>query len=134
MSTRHLFFFGSCLFQLFEDLIRTHAACQQLLQHSLCFSLLSFFSSLSICLCLLCFQGCYFFFGLLQSRLLLFQSVPLLFNRFLDGCDLGVQRRNRLLLLCDLGYVDFPSPGSPCSSVIFPIAIKGYHSHRTSVD
>ena len=122
------------LFQFSEDFIGTHTLGKQFLQNGFRFCFLCFFCSLSICLCLLCFQGCYFFFGLLQSRLLLFQSVLLLFNRFLDGCDLGVQRRNRLLLLCDLGYVDFPSPGSPCSSVIFPIAIKGYHSHRTSVD
>nr|DAZ17732.1 MAG TPA: hypothetical protein [Caudoviricetes sp.] len=30
--------------------------------------------------------------------------------------------------------MDFPSPGSPCNNVIFPIAINGYHNHRTSVD
>lgn len=53
------------LFQFFEDFVRTHAAGQQLLQHSLCFGLLSFFSGLSICLCLLRFQRCHFFFGLL---------------------------------------------------------------------
>ena len=99
MSTRPI------LFQFFEDFIRTHAAGQQLLQHSLCFGLLRLFSGLSICLCLLRFQGCHFFFGLLQSSLLLFQCVLLLFNRFLDGCDLGIQRRNSLLLLCDLGMV-----------------------------
>ena len=50
MSTR------SILFQFFENLICAHAACQQLLQHSLRFSLLCFFCSLGICLCLLCFQ------------------------------------------------------------------------------
>lgn len=51
------FFLGSCLFQFFEDLVRTHPACQQILQHSLCFGLLSFFSGLSIRLRLLSFQG-----------------------------------------------------------------------------
>ena len=61
------------LFQFFEDLIRTHAACQQFLQHTLGFSLLSFFSDLCIYLCLLHFQRCHFFFGLLQSNFLLFQ-------------------------------------------------------------
>lgn len=51
------FFLGSCLFQLFQNLVRTHAARQQLLQYSLCFGLLSFFSGLSIRLRLLRFQG-----------------------------------------------------------------------------
>ena len=69
------------LFQFFEDLVRTHAAGQQLLQHSLCFGLL------------------------------LFQCVLLLFNRFLDGCDLGIQRRNSLLLLYDLGCIVFGDIG-----------------------
>ena len=45
LSTRHFFVLGSCLFQFFEDLVRTHPACQQLLQHNLCFSLLCFFAS-----------------------------------------------------------------------------------------
>ena len=44
LSTRHLFFLGSCLSQFFKNLVRAHATCQQLLQHSLCFGLLSFFS------------------------------------------------------------------------------------------
>ena len=105
LSTRHFFVLGSCLFQFFEDLVRTHPACQQLLQHNLCFSLLCFFSGPSICLCLLRFQGCHFFFGLLQSSLLLFQCILLLLNRFLDGCDFRIQRRNSLLLLHNLGYV-----------------------------
>lgn len=74
------------LFQFFEDFIHTHAAGQQLLQHSLCF-------------------------GLLQSSLLLFQCVLLLFNRFLDRCDLGIQRRNSLLLLYDLGCIVFGDIG-----------------------
>ena len=99
------------LFQLFQNLVRTHPACQQLLQHSLCFGLLCFFSSLSICLCLLRFQGCYFFFGFLQSSLLLFQCVLLFFNLFLDGCDLSIQRCNSLLLLCNLGCVVFGDIG-----------------------
>lgn len=111
LSTRHLFFLGSCLSQFFKNLVRAHATCQQLLQHSLCFGLLSFFSSLSICFCLLRFQGCHFFFGLLQSRLLLFQCVLLLLNRFLDGCDLGIQRRNSPLLLYDLGCIVFGDIG-----------------------
>lgn len=63
------FFLGSCLFQFFKDLVRAHATCQQLLQHSLCLDLLSFLSGLRICLCLLRFQRCHFFFGLLQSSL-----------------------------------------------------------------
>ena len=92
LSTRHFFVLGSCLFQFFEDLVRTHPACQQLLQHNLCFSLLRF-------------QGCHFFFGLLQSSLLLFQCILLLLNRFLDGCDFRIQRRNSLLLLHNLGCV-----------------------------
>ena len=29
--------------------------------------------------------------------------------------------------------VDFPSPGSPCSNVIFPTAMNGYHNQRTAV-
>ena len=99
------------LFQFFEDLVRTHTACQQLLHQSLRFCLLSFFSGLSICLCLLRSQGCHFFFGLFQSSLLLFQCVLLLFNRFLDGCDLGIQRRNSLLLLYDLRCIDFGDIG-----------------------
>ena len=54
---------------------------------------------------LLRFQGCHFFFGLLQSSLLLFQCILLLLNRFLDGCDFRIQRRNSLLLLHNLGCV-----------------------------
>lgn len=99
------FFLGSCLFQLFQNLVRTHAARQQLLQHSLCLGLLSFFSGLSIRLCLLRFQGCHFLFGFLQSSLLLVQCILLLLDCFLDGCDLSIQRCNSLLLLCELGYV-----------------------------
>lgn len=106
------FITGFLLFQFSEDFIGTHALGKQFFQNGFRFCFLCFFCSLSICLCLLCFQGCYFFFGLLQSRLLLFQSVLLLFNRFLDGCDLGVQRRNSLLLLRNLrcvvvGGIDF---------------------------
>ena len=52
LSTRHLFF-CSCSFQFFENLVRTHTVCQQLLKHCFGFSLLCFFSGLSICLCLL---------------------------------------------------------------------------------
>lgn len=84
-----IIFFGSCLFQLFQNLVRTHPACQQLLQYTLGFCFFCFFSGLSIRLRLLRFQGCHFFFGLLQSSLLLFQCVLLLFNRFLDRYDLG---------------------------------------------
>lgn len=98
LSTRHFLVLGSCLFQFFEDLVRTHPAYQQLLQHNLCFNLLCFFGGPSICLCLLRFQGCHFFFGLLQCILLLL-------NRFLDGCDFSIQRRNSLLLLHNLGCV-----------------------------
>ena len=93
------------LFQFFKDLIRTHPACQQLLQYSLCFGLLSFFSGLSICLCLLRFQGCHFFFGLLQSRLLLFQVSLQSVNVGGDGCDLSSQGSDRFLLLRNLGCV-----------------------------
>ena len=42
---------------------------------------------------------------LLQSSLLLFQCILLLLNRFLDGCDFRIQRRNSLLLLHNLGCV-----------------------------
>jgi len=105
------FFLGSCLFQLFQNLIRTHTARQQLLQHSLRFGLLSFFSGLSICLCLLRFQRCHFFFGLLQSRLLLFQVSLQSVNVGSDGSDLGIQRRNNLLLLCNLGCAVFGDIG-----------------------
>ena len=100
-----IYFFGSCLFQLFQNLVRTHPACQQLLQHSLCFGLLRFFSGLSICLCLLRFQGCHFFFGLLQSSLLLFQISLQSINVGGDGCDLSSQRSDIFPLLCDLGCV-----------------------------
>ena len=93
------------LFQFFQNLVRTHAAGQQLLQHSLCFSLLRFFSGLSICLCLLRFQGCHFFFGLLQSSLLLFQISFQSINVGGDGCDLSSQRSDIFPLLCDLGCV-----------------------------
>ena len=93
------------LFQFFEDLVRTHPTCQQLLQHSLGFSLLSFFSGLSIRLCLLCFQGCRFFFGLLQSSLLLFQVSLQSVNICYDGCDLSIQGMDRFTLLRDLGCV-----------------------------
>ena len=99
------------LFQFFEDFIRTHAGGQQLLQHSLCFGLLRFFSGLSICLCLLRFQGCHFFFGLLQSSLLLFQVSLQSINIGGDGCDLGSRRRNSLLLLCDLSCIVFGNIG-----------------------
>ena len=101
LSTRHFF----CLRFLFISVFRgsrphssrlpATSSAQPLLQPSL----------------LLRFQGCHFFFGLLQSSLLLFQCVLLLFNRFLDGCDLGIQRRNSLLLLRNLECVVFGSIG-----------------------
>ena len=119
LSTRILL--GSCLFQFFKDLVRTHPACQQLLQHSLCLGLLSFFSCFSICLGLLRFQRSQLFFSFLQSRLLLFQCVLLLFNRFLDGCNLSIQGRNSLLLLCDLGCVVFSSIGF--GTVLLPFVL-----------
>ena len=103
LSTRILL--GSCLFQFFKDLVRTHPACQQLLQHSLCLGLLSFFSCFSICLGLLRFQRSQLFFSFLQSRLLLFQCVLLLFNRFLDTSDVLTVRtvlRTQLLITPEL--------------------------------
>lgn len=75
-----------CLFQFFQNLVRAHTAGQQLLNHTLGFSLLSFFSDLSIGLCLLCFQSCHFFFSLLQSRLLLFQVSLQSVDVCGDGC------------------------------------------------
>ena len=98
-------FFGSCLFQLFQNLIRTHAACQQLLQYTLGFCFFCFFGGLSIRLRLLRFQGCHFFFGFLQSSLLLFQVSLQSVNVDGDGCDFSIQRCNVLLLLRDLGCV-----------------------------
>ena len=99
------------LFQFFEDLIRTHTTCQQLLKHCFGFSLLSFFSGLSICLCLLCFKSGQFFFGLLQRSLLLFQVSLQSVNVGSDGCDLSIQRCNSLLLLCDLSCIVFGDIG-----------------------
>lgn len=93
------------LLQFCEDFVCAYTACQQFFQHVLCFSLLSFFSGLSICLYLLRFHGCRFFFGLLQSNLLLFQVSFQSVNVGSDGSDLGIQRRNCLLLLRDLGCV-----------------------------
>ena len=49
LLTQSLCFLGSYLFQLFQNLVCTHPAGQQLLNHTLGFSLLSFFSRLSIC-------------------------------------------------------------------------------------
>ena len=99
MSTRHSFFLGLFYFSF----SRISSALIPLAS--------SFFSGLSICLCLLRFQGCHFFFGLLQNRLLLFQRILLLLDCFLDGCDLSIQRCNSLLLLCDLGYLVFDDIG-----------------------
>ena len=99
MSTRLI------LFQFFQNLVRTHPACQQLLQYSLCFSLLRFFSGLGICLCLLRFQGCHFFFSLLQGRLLFFQISLQSVNVGGDGCNLSIQRCNSFLLLRNLSCV-----------------------------
>ena len=75
MSTRHLLFSRfSWLFQLSEDLIGTHATGKQFLQDGFRLCFLCFLCGLSIFLCLLRFQGCHFFFGLLQSSVGSFRS------------------------------------------------------------
>ena len=101
----------SCLFQLFQNLVRAHATCQQLLQHSLCLGLLSLLSGLRICLCLLRFQHCHFFFDLLQSSLLLFKVSLQSVNVCSDGCNLSSQESDRFLLLYDLSCVVFGDIG-----------------------
>ena len=50
-------------------------------------------------------EGCHFFFGPLQSRLLFFQVSFQSVNVGGDGCDLSIQRHNGLLFLRDLGCV-----------------------------
>ena len=105
------------LFQFCEDFVRTHPACQQPLQHCFGSSLLSFFSSLRICLCLLRFQHCHFFFGLLQSSLLLFQISLQSVNVCGDGCDLssqGSDRYHRTLIQAPppVSYPEITSPSS----------------------
>ena len=74
-------------------------------------------------LCFLRFQGCRFFFGLLQSRLLLFQFSLQSVNVGGDGCDLGIQRHNNLLLLYDLGWLVF---NSVLFNHAFPILFQFY--------
>ena len=103
LSTRHLFFFGSCLFQLFEDLVRTHAACQQLLQYTLGFSLLCFFSCFLICFGFLGFELDHFFLGGLQFGFLSFQVGLLFFDILLDFLYLCGKSLDDRLLLCNLG-------------------------------
>lgn len=95
------------LFQFCEDFIGTHAFGKQFFQNGFRFCLFRFLCSLSICLCLLRFQRYHFFFGLLQSSLLLFQFSLQRVNVGGDGCDFGSQGSNRFLLLCDLGCVVF---------------------------
>ena len=84
--------------------------------------LLCFFSGLGICFRLFCFQRGQLFFSFLQQYLLLFQCILLLFNRFLNGCDLSIQGRNRLLLLCDLGCVVFGDIGF--GTVLLPFVLS----------
>ena len=93
------------LFQSFENFISTHAFGKQLLQDGFCFCLFRFFCCLGICPGLLRFQRYHFFFGLLQSSLLLFQISLQSINVGGDGCDLSSQRSDIFPLLCDLGCV-----------------------------
>lgn len=104
-------FFGSCLFQLFQNLIRTHTACQQLLQHCFGFSFLCFFGDLGIRFRLFCFQRGQLFFSFLQRCLLPFQISFQSIDISSNGSDLCVQRRNSLLLLRYLGCVVFGDIG-----------------------
>lgn len=66
------FFLGSCLFQFFENLVCTHTACQQLLQHRFGFCLFRFFCDFGICFRLLCFQFDNFLVNDFQRCFLLF--------------------------------------------------------------
>ena len=118
MSTRHLLFSRfSWLFQLSEDLIGTHATGKQFLQDGFRLCFLCFLCGLSIFLCLLRFQGCHFFFGLLQSSLLLFQISLQSVNVCGDGCDLssqGSDRYHRTLIQAPppVSYPEITSPSS----------------------
>lgn len=73
-----------------------------------CFGLLSLFSGLTICLCLICFQRCYFFFTLLQVSL---QNI----NVCSDRCNLCIQWSERLLRLCNLETISFLEVGLWCN-------------------
>ena len=90
------------LFQFCENFIGTHALGKQLFQNGLCFCLFCFFRSFGICLCFLCFQSGHFFFGFLQSSLLLFQISLQSVNVCGDGCNLSRECFLFGLLLCNL--------------------------------
>ena len=119
MPVHHGFF---VLFQFCEDFIGTHAFGKQLFQNGLRFCLFCFFCSFGVCLCLLRFQHCHFFFGLLQSSLLLFQVSFQCVDVSSDGSDFSSQRSDRFLFLRDLGCV----VGMGSIGTVFAAFCSGY--------